>query len=292
MVKKTLKEEFYFLLSYKDEIEESSISLPFNDYNYIYKHNCYGIFVYGFLFILVCNKYFFYLFLKLLQYLIKVSGSYSYIIIPVLAFLLAISPIFLAFLIFFFNTESVYKKYFYLKKVFDFKNNALYTEKCVWGKIKRYDYIDFKDILIFCNNVLPKKYLPFVKGKRIDIKEITKNPDTNLFHEYWLSFLLKNGTMIDFLKLGYSENEYKTSINLAKALGQYLNKEYSLCDNNSKFISVSSPDSDDDSLYSLKEHMITEDDLDENEKDQQSEMKFLATVAGLIIAIIIIILSK
>ncbi len=268
MIKKSLKEEFYFLLSYKAEIEDDRISLPFNDYNYFYNHNRYGMFVFGFFFILVCNKYTFYLFLKLIQFLIKISGSYSDIIMPVFAFLFGISPIILAILIKIFNTESVYEKYFYLKKVFDLKNNILYTEHCSWGKIKKYDYIDFKDILIFCNNVLPKKYLPFVKGKRIDINEIAINPNTNLFHEYWLSFLLKNGTLIDFLKLGYSVNEHKISIKFAKALGQYLSKEYSLCDDNSKFILVYSPDSDDDSHYSLKEHMITEDDLDENEEDQ------------------------
>ncbi|MBP5469350.1 MAG: hypothetical protein J6Z11_08910, partial [Candidatus Riflebacteria bacterium] len=130
------------------------------------------------------------------------------------------------------------------------------------------------------NNVIPQKDTPFDKGKKHDLYEIGVNPNTNFYHNYYFSFLLKEGKLIDYLKLVYSGKKYELTLKLAKSLADHFNIESSFCRNYcTNEVEIISKENN---LYSIESHKITEKDLIESDDNPESDFIFTGTIILLI----------
>lgn len=106
-----------------------------------------------------------------------------------------------------------------------------FHEKCFYKEIKvlftefKYQIINLKEIKYITNNCIPvnnmfspcgiNKY-GYYEGKKAEM-----NSKTDRFHKYYVSFLLKNGKLINFIELGIFERDYFTSIKLADTLANF-----------------------------------------------------------------------
>ena len=274
MSKKKIEEEFYFLFgnNKKYKIENNSIYITYNDPYFKQKlGNLYAILAGLFIFTFAnrFSQILFFIIIGIIVEIFKHWGMYFIclfsLILPCIIWL--ISP----------RIKEIINKFFYSYKVIDLNKEAFYTLQCIYGETTKFDYIYFKDIIKFCNNVIPQKSLPFEKGKKDDIHEIGLNPNTNLFHNYYFSFLLKNGELINYINFGYSGKEYDLTVKLASILSKNLQKELSTCNNYSTF--EVEKISEDCEYYNLESHKITDKDLSKYEETTELDL----TVTSIII---------
>ena len=128
------------------------------------------------------------------------------------------------------------------RKIFDLKKQALYSEIKLFGFPIRYDYIDLSKIICISNNIVPtaKTYRSNKFGERLTInhERIKPNEYTNQFHNNFVSFLLKNGKIINFIEVGMYLECFEESKEIAKVLSNYLNIPLFTCNETNKLSSI------------------------------------------------------
>lgn len=141
--------------------------------------------------------------------------------------------------------------------VIDLNNNTLYSEYTIFKFIKIYKTaeIDRKDILFVSNNLIntfpylhnkrdEDDYQTVILSKRKDnfnykeIRPILKNSKTNLFHQYGLCFLVKDGIKNVFLE----NANYNDSIKIASSIADYWQLKQFTCLENYKIKSITKTD--------------------------------------------------
>ncbi|MBP5469212.1 MAG: hypothetical protein J6Z11_08215 [Candidatus Riflebacteria bacterium] len=117
------------------------------------------------------------------------------------------------------------------RRVIDFKNKIIYYQYTFFFLFSiKINKISETDILKVCNNIIAQQIHPnnrsgFFKGE----EDSEKHPVTNYFHNYYLSFFLKSGKLVDFLPLGFKNTGYKNSLLLAKLISKIWDKELISC---------------------------------------------------------------
>ena len=113
------------------------------------------------------------------------------------------------------------------------------------------------------------------------------NPNTNYFHSYYLSFLLKDGDFINYIMLGFSGTHYDLSVRLAEKLSEYLNTELEICENYCKF-KVKQIGDKNNPIFKLKKKKITEKDLIISDNPEY----FIFFISLFFVSILFIVLIK
>ena len=138
-------------------------------------------------------------------------------------FLILIPLIFIVLLISF-----IFKSY----QVIDLNNKSIYYLYNFLGIQIKTNIILESSIVKICNNVTVQETNPNGKTDQ----GIRANSDTGLFHNYYLSFLLNNGKIYNFISLGFFDLDYDKSIEIAKLISKYWNKPVMICPSNSNLI--------------------------------------------------------
>ena len=126
--------------------------------------------------------------------------------------------------------------YFYFiptYKVIDFDEN------CIYQKIFSYKFniIRINEIQNVCNNCKIGMSSNVSKTGYCEGKRIKVNPATNKYQLYYLSFLLKNGEIIDFIELGMFKDDYQDTILLAKKISKLWDIPLEICDDDKALLS-------------------------------------------------------
>ena len=284
MINDEFKEKFDFLLYFKEiKLEDNCIFSPYELENpgFYFVKQFFVLSVLSLFMILIINKYTFLFILK--------ACFWDASLNEVLFFVFVCFSIYLIYLLFY----PYLKLYSY--RVIDFNKKSLYTKQCIFGRIDIYDYVKFEEILKVCNNVIPQDTLQFkygrAKNRNLDLEHFKVNPNTLFFHQYFLSFLLKDGSLYNFVKLGYSGFEYKLTIKLAMIISEVLNIKYDICDDYCTFI-VEKNCENTGCNYDLEAKKITKDDLDEDPDPSSGISMFLTYGLGIILAVVIILLLR
>ncbi len=252
MTNKELNNDFSFIKELKgSEIKENKVYLPFIDNNSNY-------FIITSIITIISTCIYIFLGLALFVGVLKFIDLYREFFVKNKIWMISLlsSVFFIPPIIFVY----IFKKLFSSYKVIDFEKGIFYTKQHIFGITSTFDFIRFENVTIICNNVLPQETLPFVSGKKNDIRQIGVNPNTKYFHSYYLSFLLKDGTLINYIKLGYSGTSYELSIKLAEKLSKYLNTELEVCEDYCRFRAKQIGD-ESNPVFKLKKRKITEKDL-------------------------------
>ncbi len=114
----------------------------------------------------------------------------------------------------------IYLAHIKLYKIIDFSNNTFYSQIIIYDREYRFNTFKVEDVLYVCNNVKIPFNIPGNSGY-YEGKPIKVNKNTQKFHNYYVSFLLKSGKLINFSLFGIFEEDYKDSINLATNLSDY-----------------------------------------------------------------------
>ncbi len=119
--------------------------------------------------------------------------------------------------------------------VLDFENNRIYKSVTIFNI--KYSIIKVEEIQTVCNNC----YIG-IDHKKLDRmgnyegKKLRVNPRTNQYQQYFVSFLLKNGELIDFINLGMSMDDYQDTVLIAKRLSNIWNIPLYICNDYDYFI--------------------------------------------------------
>ena len=152
--------------------------------------------------------------------------------------LIIISTIFLVIILYLFIKECFPNT----RKIIDLKNQAIYSEIKLFFIPIRYAYINLSKIISISNNIVPtaKTYRSNKYGERLSInhERIKPHEYTNQFHNCFVSFLLNNGKIINFIEVGMYLECYEESKEIAKILSNYLNIPLFTCNEASKLSSV------------------------------------------------------
>ena len=119
-----------------------------------------------------------------------------------------------------------------------------FDENCIKFRISLFTYKKIKkdDIKFICNNcIIGLDYTD--KNGKINGKPIRVNPRTQLYQLYYLSIFLKNGNLIDLIKLGMFMDDYQDSIYLAKKIINYWNIPLLTCNDYETFMVYQEKDS-------------------------------------------------
>ena len=120
--------------------------------------------------------------------------------------------------------------------VLDFENNCIYKSVTIFNF--KYNIIKVEEIQTVCNNCsIGIDNLKVDKFGRYEGKPLRVNPRTNQYQQYFVSFLLKNGDLIDFINLGMSMDDYQDCVLIAKKLSKLWNIPLFICNDYDYLIS-------------------------------------------------------
>ncbi len=153
-------------------------------------------------------------------------------------------------------TYVIYYYIFQANIVLDFEKNTINYRICLFT----YKIIKTDDIKFICNNCQIGQEQTSKSGK-INDKPIRVNPRTNQYQLYYLSIFLKNGELINLIRLGMFMDDYQDSIYLAKKIIKYWNIPLVTCSDYETFSVYQERDS-----YFLKAKEITKIESDSENK--------------------------
>ena len=151
-----------------------------------------------------------------------------------------------------FGTISLLTKN-YSARVIDLNNNSFYTEYCIFSIKLKFNIINPNDIKYVCNNVVATLNNPEIsktgcyEGRRIEYNE-----KTNCLQFYYVSFLLNNGTIYNFLQIGPFLEDYYDSIQIVNAISKQWNIPSFICKDDCRLVAEKSSLGE----YSLKEKKL------------------------------------
>lgn len=105
--------------------------------------------------------------------------------------------------------------------VIDLNNNCFFTEYRFFSIKIKTKTINKNDILQIGNNIFNYKSRFKIKGN-LSYKKIEPDPETNLFFDYSISFLLNNGKTQNIF-IGTNIEDYETSVTISKNFSEYFN---------------------------------------------------------------------
>lgn len=143
-------------------------------------------------------------------------------------------PLIIVLQIFYFVFFFIFYNFIHYSKVIDYKNDCFYSELYIFGLTFHFNKFNKSEILQVTNNIVPSAKNPAGKCGTIEGKPVIPYEFTNLFHRYYVSFLLVNGAIYDFIEVGVFEENYNDSVALSHKFSEYLNIPVFVCENGKK----------------------------------------------------------
>ncbi len=176
---------------------------------------------------------------------------------------------FIAFILFF-------NYFFSSNSVIDFKNNTFYYEVIILGIGFKLNRFSLDDILFVSNNVTTQLFNPGGRTGRYEGRIVEFNKKTQQFQNYYVSFLLKDGRLLNFLHLGIFDEDYNDSLMIAQRISDSCDLPLVVCK--------------DDCTLRVKGNIVSNYYLSEENIEQGSVPKRLL-VLGLLFILICTIMS-
>ena len=168
--------------------------------------------------------------------------------------------------------------------VIDFSLVSIYKELWVWGIKFKINFYKREEILSVGNNCLPCVYNPVGKGATINRRLIERNPLTNLYHRYCVSFLIDNGDVVN-MYFGPFTEDHEDTMAFASLMSDYWKMPLVIGDETDHLKVVKSGNY----LYRFQNEEIT----DSAEADRDAFYDFLSVGLSLVatVGILFIIIS-
>ena len=113
------------------------------------------------------------------------------------------------------------------RAVIDLDNKLIFNETRLFSFTIRTKKTPISEIIQIGNNISPTNSRFKIKGSRGG-KEVKPDPETKLFYNYYISFLLKNGKTQNIL-IGPYEEDYETSVKITKMISEYFDIPQIVC---------------------------------------------------------------
>ena len=115
--------------------------------------------------------------------------------------------------------------------VIDFPKSCIYREFFFFGVGISYSDYKKEDIIEIGNTNIARMMSPAGKSGMIDGKRVLLNNEINLFDDFYVSFLLKDGKTLDF-RFGVFREDHLESIEFVNLLSDYWNIPKIICSKN------------------------------------------------------------
>ena len=109
--------------------------------------------------------------------------------------------------------------------VIDYRNGLMYYAVNLFSiQLFRYNIIEKDSIITICNNVHGNLF-----GRKYSMA--SQNEVTKLYHDYYLSILMEDGKLFDFVLIGEYEDDYQNGVDIAKAISEFWGVSVQICNN-------------------------------------------------------------
>ena len=162
--------------------------------------------------------------------------------------------------------------------VIDFTDNSFYKQiKILFIELKL-QTINLKEIKCITNNCIVAHNIFSPSGINkygyYEGKKAEKNSKTHQIQKYYVSFLLNNGKLINFIDLGIFEEDYLATIKLADAMANFWHIHLLKC-------------KDDCSLKVMKDNLNNITCIEEGIKPFREGLFFLYMILGMVLSFLI-----